>query len=127
MHAVAKANSAAERAHSAVRTQYAPTFADRRAIFEAHGGAHLDADLARQRSLPAPRPDQQLALVRRLAERTRRGEREIREEIVPLADAMAEENGARFPAITARLGAGLFGFFADYMERLEQDLVSSST
>lgn len=72
-------------------------------------------------------PEQQLALVRRLAERTRRGEREIREEIVPLADAMAEENGARFPAITARLGAGLFGFFADYMERLEQDLVSSTS
>jgi DNA-binding PadR family transcriptional regulator len=72
-------------------------------------------------------PEQQRALVRRLAARTRRGEREIREEIVPLAEAMAGNNGPRFPAITARLGADLFGFFADWMERLERELESSSS
>jgi DNA-binding PadR family transcriptional regulator len=70
-------------------------------------------------------PEQQRALVRRLAERARRGEQQIREEIVPIAEAMAE-GGPRFPAITARLGADLFGFTADWMETLERELVASS-
>jgi DNA-binding PadR family transcriptional regulator len=68
--------------------------------------------------------EQQRALVQRLAERARRGERQIREEIVPIAEAMAE-GGPRFPAITARLGADLFGFAADWMERLERELSES--
>jgi PadR family transcriptional regulator, regulatory protein AphA len=68
-------------------------------------------------------PEQQRALVRRLAERARRGEQQIRGEIIPIAQAMAE-NGPRFPAITARLGADLFGFAADWMERLEQELAA---
>jgi PadR family transcriptional regulator AphA len=70
-------------------------------------------------------PEQQRTLVRRLAERARRGERQIREEIVPLAETMAENNGPRFPAITARLGADLFGFAADWMERLVRELAVS--
>lgn len=69
-------------------------------------------------------PEQQRALVQRLAERARHGEKQIREEIVPIAEAMAEA-GPRFPAITARLGADLFGFAADWMERLERELVDS--
>jgi DNA-binding PadR family transcriptional regulator len=69
-------------------------------------------------------PDQQRALVRRLADRARREEQQIREEIVPIAEAMAED-GPRFPAITARLGADLFGFAADWMGRLERDLAVS--
>jgi DNA-binding PadR family transcriptional regulator len=66
-------------------------------------------------------PEQQRALVRRLADRARRGEQQIRAEIVPIAEAMAAD-GPRFPAITARLGADLFGFAAEWMERLERDL-----
>jgi len=69
-------------------------------------------------------PEQQQALVRRLAERARRAGQQIREEIVPLAEGMAQGNGPRFPAITARLGADLFGFAADWMERLERELTT---
>jgi PadR family transcriptional regulator AphA len=69
--------------------------------------------------------EQQRALVRRLAERARRGEQQIREEIVLVAETMAENEGPRFPAVTARLGADLFGFAADWMERLEKELTIS--
>jgi DNA-binding PadR family transcriptional regulator len=67
-------------------------------------------------------PEQQLALVRRLGVRARRGEQQIREEIVPAAEAMAANNGPRFPGITAHFGADLFGFSADWLERLEREL-----
>lgn len=68
-------------------------------------------------------PEQQLALVHRLAARARQMERRVREEILPVAERM-DDDGVRFPAITARLGADLAGFAADWMERLERELTS---
>jgi Virulence activator alpha C-term len=66
-------------------------------------------------------PEEQRALVRRLAERARVAEHRVRSEIIPLAEAMLGR-GSRFPAITARLGADLAGFMADWMEKLNADL-----
>lgn len=66
-------------------------------------------------------PEQQLALVRRLADRARQMERRVRTEIIPVAEGM-DHDGVRFPAITARLGADLAGFAADWIERLEREL-----
>ena len=63
----------------------------------------------------------QRALVRRLADQARGIEDQIRGEIVPVAEELAR-SGTRFPAITARLGADLFGFGADWLERLEGEL-----
>jgi hypothetical protein len=66
-------------------------------------------------------PEQQLELVRRLADRARKMERRVREEIIPVAERM---DGGRtiFPAITARLGADLAGFAAEWMGTLEAEL-----
>lgn len=68
-------------------------------------------------------PEQQLVLVRRLAARARQMERRVRDEVIPVAERM-DDDGVRFPAITARLGADLAGFAADWMERLERELTS---
>jgi len=69
-------------------------------------------------ALPA---EDQRALVRRLADQARGIEDQIRGEIVPVAEELAR-SGTRFPAITARFGADLFGFGADWLERLEGEL-----
>lgn len=69
-------------------------------------------------------PDQQLALVRRLADRARRMERRLRDEVIPIAERI-DDGQTRFPAITARLGADLAGFAADWMDRLERDLTET--
>jgi PadR family transcriptional regulator AphA len=66
-------------------------------------------------------PDEQVDLVRRIARQARGVERRIREEIVPVGDQVAE-TGPRFPVITARLGADLFGFAGEWLERLEREL-----
>jgi DNA-binding PadR family transcriptional regulator len=70
-------------------------------------------------------PDQQLVLVRRLAARARQMECKVRAEILPVAEKM-DDDGVRFPAITARLGADLAAFAADWMERLECQLSSGT-
>jgi DNA-binding PadR family transcriptional regulator len=69
--------------------------------------------------------EDQISLVRRLGERARRAEQEIREDVFPLAEEL-ETSGLRFPAITARLGADLFGFTADWADRLERELAGSA-
>jgi DNA-binding PadR family transcriptional regulator len=69
-------------------------------------------------SLPG---EEQVELVRLLGRQARAVERRIREEIVPVGEELAVD-GPRFPGITARLGADLFGFAAEWFERLEREL-----
>src|SRR5437016_12825255 len=53
-------------------------------------------------------PDEdRVALVRRLRDRARRAKGQMRNEIVPLAEAL-EETGTRFPAVVARLGGDMY-------------------
>lgn len=66
-------------------------------------------------------PDEQVELVRRLARQARAVERRIRHEIVPVGEQVAEA-GPRFPVITARFGADMFGFAGEWLERLEREL-----
>jgi hypothetical protein len=59
--------------------------------------------------------------LRRLSRQARAFESRIRDEILPVAEELAR-GGTRFPAITARLGADLFGFGGEWLERLEREL-----
>ena len=65
----------------------------------------------------------QRALVGRLRGRARETERQLREEILPLADGLAQD-GPRYPAIVARLGADTYAFVQDWLARLEDELDS---
>jgi DNA-binding PadR family transcriptional regulator len=67
-----------------------------------------------------PREDQ-LALVRRLRERARGAEAQMRREIVPLAEAL-ERTDTRFPAVVARLGADTYAYIEEWLTRLESQL-----
>jgi DNA-binding PadR family transcriptional regulator len=62
-----------------------------------------------------------LALVRRLREQAEEMNRSFREEILPLSEPLAEQ-GYRYPAITARLGADYYAFRADWLRSLEAEL-----
>jgi DNA-binding PadR family transcriptional regulator len=66
-------------------------------------------------------PDEQVELVGRFAGQARALERRIREQIVPVGAELAR-TGPRFPGITARFGADLFGFAGEWLERLEREL-----
>lgn len=61
-------------------------------------------------------------LVGRLRERSEELEREIREEIFPLAE-QAAQGGMIFPLITARLGADFQAWSAQWFGALEEELV----
>lgn len=63
----------------------------------------------------------QIALVRRMRERTRAAEVWMRKEILPAAQA-TERAGFRHPTTVARLGADTYGFLADWLEQLEAEL-----
>ena len=65
--------------------------------------------------------EDQLALVRRLRERARGAKDHMRGEIVPLADAL-EQEGTRFPAAVAHLGADMYAYAERWLARLEGDL-----
>jgi DNA-binding PadR family transcriptional regulator len=67
--------------------------------------------------------EEQRELVGRLRERARRTAAHLREEILPLADALAE-SGTRYPAIVARLGADTYAFAEAWLGRLEAELES---
>jgi DNA-binding PadR family transcriptional regulator len=69
-------------------------------------------------------PKEQLEVVRRLVRQCRTVERRIREEIIPVGDQVAE-GGPRFPVITARFGADLFGFAGEWLEGLERELTGA--
>ena len=65
--------------------------------------------------------EEQRALVRRMREQAERVAARIGDEIVPLAVAF-EDQGLRFPGITARFGADIWAFAADWLSRLEREL-----
>lgn len=65
--------------------------------------------------------EDQLALVRRLRERTRRAGAHMREEILPLAEAL-EPGGTRYPALVARLGADTYAYAERWLAQLEAEL-----
>jgi PadR family transcriptional regulator AphA len=67
--------------------------------------------------------DEQLALVRRLRERARSAKVHMREQIVPLADAL-EERGTRFPAVVAHLGADMYEHAEEWLASLEAQLAA---
>jgi PadR family transcriptional regulator AphA len=68
--------------------------------------------------------EDQLALVRRMRDRARAAEGWMRSEVLPAAQAI-ERGGFRHPHTVARLGADTYGFFADWLERLERELGAS--
>ena len=65
--------------------------------------------------------EDQLALVRRLRERASGAAKQMREEIIPLAEAL-EQGGTRFPAVVARLGADMYAYAEEWLARLETQL-----
>jgi DNA-binding PadR family transcriptional regulator len=65
--------------------------------------------------------DDQLALVRRLRERASREKTRMREEIVPMAEELAQ-TGTRFPAVVAHLGADMYAYAEEWLARLEAEL-----
>jgi DNA-binding PadR family transcriptional regulator len=69
-------------------------------------------------ALPA---DGQLALVRRLRDRARGAASHMRDEIVPQAEVLAQE-GIRYPAQVARLGADTYAFVEQWLAQLEAEL-----
>jgi PadR family transcriptional regulator, regulatory protein AphA len=67
-----------------------------------------------------PREDQ-VALVRRLRGRAHTAAVHMKNEIVPLAEAL-EEAGTRYPAVVARLGADTYAYADRWLGRLEAEL-----
>jgi DNA-binding PadR family transcriptional regulator len=65
--------------------------------------------------------EDRLALVRRLRERARGAAAQMREEILPLAQAL-EAEGTRYPALVARLGADTYAYAERWLARLEVEL-----
>ncbi len=64
---------------------------------------------------------EQLALVRRARARAGDASAHIREEILPLAEALAS-SGTRYPALVARLGADTYAYVDQWLARLETEL-----
>ena len=69
-----------------------------------------------------PRGDA-IELVRRLRERARDAEREFREEILPLGEAMRAA-GLRFPVVIGQMGTAYYAWSAEHLERLEAELLA---
>lgn len=67
-----------------------------------------------------PREDQ-VALVRRMRDRARAAERWMQTEVFPVAEAL-ERTGLRHPHAVAQLGADVYGFMADRLDRYESEL-----
>ncbi len=80
-----------------------------------------DEDLLRLFFADALEPHQQLALVERLHERARGASAHMREQIVPMAEAL-EQAERRYPAIVARLGADTCGYVEQWLATLETQL-----
>lgn len=69
--------------------------------------------------------EDQLELVERLRKRAQVGETQMREEILPSAQAL-EQTGRRFPAIVAQLGTDTHTYVADWLQRLLAQLEAES-
>jgi DNA-binding PadR family transcriptional regulator len=68
--------------------------------------------------------EDQIALLGRLRDRAESTERQMREEIAPLAEAF-KQRGIHYPEIVARLGADTHAFVAAWLARLEEELAQS--
>jgi DNA-binding PadR family transcriptional regulator len=67
--------------------------------------------------------EDQLALVQRLQERARRAGTHLREEILPLAEAL-EGDDTRYPALVARLGADTYAYVEQWLAQVQAELKS---
>lgn len=67
-------------------------------------------------------PEDQMRLLRRMRDRCAETKSELRDEVVPLGDALAEGTGTRFPGFIARFGADVFAFAEEWLANLEQEL-----
>jgi DNA-binding PadR family transcriptional regulator len=65
-------------------------------------------------------PDQ-LVLVSRLRERAHVAGAHLREDVLPLAQAL-EQTGTRYPALVARLGADTYAYAEQWLTRMETEL-----
>ena len=60
-------------------------------------------------------------LVRRLRQRAEDAQAQMHSELIPLAEAI-EQQGTRFPAAVARLGADVYAYAEQALARLEAQL-----
>ena len=67
-----------------------------------------------------------IELVRRLRVRAEEAEREFRETILPIGEALLAA-GLRFPIEIGRMGAGYYAWSVEHLTRLEQDLRAEDT
>ena len=67
-----------------------------------------------------PREDA-IVLVQRLRTRAEEAEREFREEILPIGEALRSA-GLRFPVEVGRMGASYYAWSVEHLRRLEKDL-----
>ncbi len=65
--------------------------------------------------------EEAIELVVRLRERAEAGEREFRDEILPIGEALRAA-GLRFPIETGRMGAGYYAWSIEHLTQLEADL-----
>lgn len=88
---------------------------------EATGAQFRDEGVLRLFFADALDEQDQLALVRRLRMRARGMSAHMREEIVPLAEAL-ESEGTFYPALVARLGADTYAYAEQWLGELEARL-----
>jgi PadR family transcriptional regulator, regulatory protein AphA len=62
----------------------------------------------------------QLALIQRLRQRAHDAGTHMREDILPVAQAL-EQNGIRYPALVARLGADTYAYIEQWLAQLEAE------
>jgi DNA-binding PadR family transcriptional regulator len=67
-----------------------------------------------------PREDA-IALVERLRERSEEAEREFREQIIPIGEALRAQ-GLQFPIVIGRMGAGYHAWAIEHLRELEAEL-----
>ena len=65
--------------------------------------------------------EDQIELIRRMRDRSRAAERWMQREVLPAAEGL-ERAGFRHPHTIARLGADLYGFLADWLDRFADEL-----
>ena len=66
-------------------------------------------------------PEEAIALVRRLRARSEEAERDFREQIIPIGEAL-RSRGVRFPVEIGRMGAEYHASAVEYLTRLEAEL-----
>jgi len=68
-----------------------------------------------------------IELVRRLRARSEEAEREFREEIIPIGQAISSSFGLRFPAEVCRMGAGYHAWAVEHLSQLEEELLAEES